>query len=53
MIERGNNIGASEIVGAILLLAIVIASFSAIYVQVLSAPGPGEEIYNTVIGYME
>ncbi len=48
-----NNKAISEIVGAIFLLAIVIVSFSVIFFQVLSIPGPEDPLINTVIGYME
>jgi len=43
----------SEIVGAVLLLAIAIAVFSVIYMNVLSDDGPDPDIYSTIVGKVE
>jgi len=47
------DLAVSEIIGAIILLAIAIVAISIIYVQVLSNPGPGPETYVTIIGKLE
>ena len=50
---RGNDQAVAEIVGAMVILAIAVAAFSVIYLNVLSNPGPSEETYVTLIGKME
>ena len=50
---RRNNHAVAEIVGAMILLAIAVAAFSVIYLNILSNPGPSEETYVTLIGKME
>jgi len=50
---RGNNQAVAEIIGAMVLLAIAVAAFSVIYLNVLSNPGPSEETYVTIVGKME
>jgi hypothetical protein len=51
-IKMGNS-GSAEIVGAILLLAMAVAAFSVIYMNVLSDDGPSPESYATIAGKME
>jgi len=51
-IKMGNS-AFSEIIGAIILLAIAVVAVSVIYVQVLSNPGPSPETYVTIIGKLE
>ena len=48
-----NNHAVSEIVGAFVLLAMAVAVFSVIYINVLSDDGPSPVIYATVIGKLE
>lgn len=43
----------AEIVGSILLLAIAVAVFSVIYMQVLSDEGPSPETHVTIVGKLE
>jgi hypothetical protein len=50
--KRGNN-AVTEIIGSILLMAIVIAIFASIYVYVLSDSGPSNESYIKIVGKME
>jgi len=50
---KRRDTAVSEIVGAIVLLAIAIAVFSVIYMNVLSDEGPDPNAYATVIGKME
>ena len=51
-LER-NNQAVAEIVGAMILVAIAVAAFSVIYLNILSDPGPSEETYVTIVGKME
>ena len=48
-----NNEAVSQIVGEIVLLAIVITSVSVIFSQVLSTPGPQDTTIVTIIGKIE
>jgi len=43
----------SEVIGAILLLAIAVATVSVVYTQVLSDPGPSPETEVTIVGKLE
>jgi len=51
-IKLGDS-AVSEMVGAILLLAIAICVASGIYMQVLSNPDPGSEVNVTIVGKLE
>ena len=48
-----NNEAVSQIVGEIVLLALVITSISVIFSQVLSTPGPQDTTIVTIIGKIE
>ena len=50
--KRGNH-AVAEIVGSILLIAIVIGIFASIYVYVLSDSGPSNESHVKIVGKME
>jgi len=50
---KRRDTAVSEIVGAVLLLAIAIAVFSVIYMNVLSDDGPNPESHATIVGKME
>ena len=47
------NHGIAEIIGTILLIAIVICIFASIYIYVLSDPGPRDEAYVKIVGKLE
>lgn len=48
-----SNTAVAEIVGSVLLLAMAVAAFSVVYIQVLSDEGPSPEAYVTVVGMIE
>jgi hypothetical protein len=50
---RQNNEAVSQMISAIILLAIAIVSVSIIYTQVLAVPGPQDIANVTIIGKME
>jgi len=50
---KRRDTAVSEIVGAVLLLAIAIAVFSVIYMNVLSDEGPNPETFATIVGKIE
>jgi len=52
LIKMGNS-AVSEIVGAVLLLAIAISIFSVIYMNVLSDDGPNPKSHVTIVGKLE
>lgn len=52
LIKMGNS-AVSEIVGAVLLLAIAISIFSVVYMNVLSEDGPESAAYVTIVGKIE
>ena len=49
----GCNSAVSEIIGAVLLLAIAVTAMSALYVQVLSDPGPNPQTFVTIAGKLD
>jgi len=50
---KRRDLAVAEIIGAILLLAMAVAAFSVIYINVLSDDGPGLDSYATIVGKME
>jgi len=47
-----DDLAVAEIIGALLLLAMAVATFSVIYITVLSDNGPGTETFVTIVGHI-
>jgi len=53
MLIKMGDTAVSEIIGAVLLLAIAISIFSVVYMNVLSDDGPNPESHVTIVGKLE